>query len=53
MEKSKLLFCQKLINLQNLKNVTHIENLKSKFFIDSEINKKRTRLYKSYAFNFF
>ena len=25
MEKSKLLFCQKLINLQNLKNVTHID----------------------------
>jgi len=24
MEKSKLLFCQKLVNLQNLKNVTHI-----------------------------
>jgi len=25
MEKSKLLFCQKLVNLQNLKNVTHID----------------------------
>jgi len=25
MEKSNLLFCQKLVNLQNLKNVTHIK----------------------------
>jgi len=25
MEKNKLLFCQKLVNLQNLKNVTHID----------------------------
>jgi len=32
MKKSKLLFCQKLVNLQNLKNVTHIVIYTTKFF---------------------
>jgi len=36
MEKSKLLFCQKLINLQNLKNVTHID------FINMDCKKIKT-----------
>ena len=58
MEKSKLLFCQKLVNLQNLKNVTHIiidqltkwESVKSILVVESkrkknQIVQENTRFY--------